>query len=181
MFLEFHRVMIGIPVFYTQAVFHYESCCCLWQRGSEKIHPTGSILALRSEPGLAQWNIFLGVSHGFGSRIKVWGFLHGPVVKNPPWNAEDTGSSMVHHLPQGNAAYAPQLLKSHSGAWKPELLSPCAAATKPASPRAGALQQGKSPQYKTCTSQLKGSLCSLTRQLEKAHVQQQRHSTAKNE
>ena len=37
--------------------------------------------------------------------MPVWGFLGGAVVKNPPANAEDTGSSPGpgrSHIPQSN-------------------------------------------------------------------------------
>ena len=42
-----------------------------------------------------------------------WGFPGGAVVKNPPANAGDTGSSPGpgrSHMPQSNQARAPQLL-----------------------------------------------------------------------
>ena len=54
-------------------------------------------------------------------------FPGGPVVKNPPANAENTGlisGPGRFHMPQGNQAHAPQLL------------SPCATTTEARTPRA---------------------------------------------
>ena len=65
------------------------------------------------------------------------GFPGGAVVKNPPANAGDTGSSPGpgrSHMPQNNLAREPQLL------------SPCATATEAHTPRAYALQQERPPQ-----------------------------------
>ena len=48
------------------------------------------------------------------SRVIPKDFSRGPVVKNLPANAGDTGSipcSGRSHLPQGNSAHAPQLRK----------------------------------------------------------------------
>ena len=58
-------------------------------------------------------------------------FPGGTVVKNPPANAGDMGSSPGSgrsHMPQSNKAHAPQLL------------SPCATATEAHVPRARAPQ-----------------------------------------
>ena len=68
--------------------------------------------------------------------LKSWvlDFPGGTVVKNPPANAGDTGSSPGpgrSHIPQSNKARAPQLLSLHSRAREPQLLSPCAATTEP--------------------------------------------------
>ena len=55
------------------------------------------------------------------------GFPGGPVVKNPPANAGDTGSSPGpgrSHVPQSNSACAPQLLSLRSRAHEPQLLKP---------------------------------------------------------
>ena len=55
------------------------------------------------------------------------GFPGGAVVKNPPANAGDTGSSPGRgrsHMPQSNEARVPQLLSLCSIAHKPQLLSP---------------------------------------------------------
>ena len=57
------------------------------------------------------------------------------MVKNPPANAGDTGSSPGlgrSHMPRSNEARAPQLLSLHSRARKPQLLSLCATTTEPA-------------------------------------------------
>ena len=55
------------------------------------------------------------------------GFPGGAVVKNPPANARDTGSSPGpgrSPMPRSNEARAPQLLSLRSGACKPQLLKP---------------------------------------------------------
>ena len=55
------------------------------------------------------------------------GFPGGAVVKNPPANAEDTGSSPGlgrSHMPQSNKACAPQLLSLCSRAREPQPLKP---------------------------------------------------------
>ena len=77
------------------------------------------------------------------------GFPGGAVVKNPPANAGDTGSSPGpgrSHMSQSSQARAPQLLSLRSGAHEPQLLSPRATTTEACVPRAGALQQEKPPQ-----------------------------------
>ena len=54
-------------------------------------------------------------------------FPGGAVVKNPPVNAGDTGSSPGSgrsHMPQSNYAHAPQLLSLRSRAREPQLLKP---------------------------------------------------------
>ena len=58
------------------------------------------------------------------------------------------------------------------------MLSPCATTTEALAPRAHDPQQQKPPQGEAHAPQLKSSPCSP--QLEKAHRQQQRPSTAKN-
>ena len=68
-------------------------------------------------------------------------FPGGAVVKNPPANAGDTGSSPGpgrSHMPRSNEAHAPQLLSLHSRACEPQLLSPCATTTEAHMPRARA-------------------------------------------
>ena len=78
--------------------------------------------------------------------FKFWDFPVGAVVKNPPANAGDTGSSPGpgrSHMPQSKYAHAPQLLSLRSRACEPQLLSPCAATTEARAPRARALQQEK--------------------------------------
>ena len=63
----------------------------------------------------------------FHSFKKCLGFLGGAVVKNPPANAGDTGSSPGpgrSHMPRSNQAHAPQLLSLRSRAREPQLLKP---------------------------------------------------------
>ena len=77
------------------------------------------------------------------------GFPGGTVVKNPPANAGDKGSSPgpgSSHMPRSNEAHAPQLLSLRSRAQKPQLLSPRAPTTEARAPRAHAPQQEKPPQ-----------------------------------
>ena len=57
------------------------------------------------------------------------------MVKNLPARAGDIGSSPGlgrSHMLRSNEARAPQLLSLHSGAWEPQLLSPCATTTEAA-------------------------------------------------
>ena len=78
------------------------------------------------------------------------GFPGGAVVKNPPANAGDTGSSPGagrSHMPlQSSEARAPQLLSLRSTACEPQLLSPRATTSEAHVPRARAPQQEKPPQ-----------------------------------
>ena len=107
-------------------------------------------------------------------------FPHGAVVKNPPSKAGDTGSSPGpgrSHMLQSNWAREPQLLSLHSRACEPQLLSPRAATTEARVPGARAPQQEKPLQRSPHTAR-KSSPRLL--QLEKACVQQQRPSVAKN-
>ena len=70
-------------------------------------------------------------------KYSAWGFPGGAVVKNPPANAGDTGSSPglgKSHMPRSSEARAPQLL------------SPRATTTEAHAPRARALKQEKPPQ-----------------------------------
>ena len=78
------------------------------------------------------------------------GFPGGTVVKNPPANAGDTGSSPGpgrSHVPRSNEAHAPQLLSLRSRARAPQLLSPRATTTEAHTLRARAPQQEKPPQW----------------------------------
>ena len=78
------------------------------------------------------------------------GFPGGAVVKNPPANAGDTGSSPDpgrSHMLQSSEAREPQLLSLRSRAREPQLLSPCATTTEACTPRARAPQQEKPPQW----------------------------------
>ena len=84
----------------------------------------------------------------YGSE-KNTGFPGGAVVKNPPANAGDTGSSPGpgrFHMPWSNKAHVPQLLSLRSRAREPQLLSPHATTTEARTPRACAPQQEKPPQ-----------------------------------
>ena len=77
------------------------------------------------------------------------GFPGGAVVKNPPANAGDMGSSPGlgrSHMPRSNQAGAPQLLSLHSRAREPQLLSPRTTTTEARAPRTRAPQQEKPPQ-----------------------------------
>ena len=82
------------------------------------------------------------------SRFKsaAGGFPGGAVVKNPPANAGDMGSSPGpgrFHMPRSNEARAPQLLSLRSTACEPQLLSPQATTTEACVPKAHAPQQEK--------------------------------------
>ena len=86
-----------------------------------------------------------------GAQIKgnLRGFPGGAVVKNPPANAGDMGSSPGpgrSHMPQSNKACAPQLLSLSSRACDPQLLSLHAATTETRAPRAHGPQQEKPAQ-----------------------------------
>ena len=68
----------------------------------------------------------------------------GTMVKNPPANAGDTGSSPGlgrSHMPRSSEARAQQLLSLHSRAREPQRLSLRATTTEARVPRARALQQ----------------------------------------
>ena len=68
------------------------------------------------------------------------------MVKNPPADAGDTGSSPVpgrSHMPRSSEARGPQLLSLRSRAHVPQLLSPRATTTEARVPRARAPQQEK--------------------------------------
>ena len=72
------------------------------------------------------------------------------MVKNPPANAEDTGSIPGpgrSHMPRSNWTREPQLLSLRSRACEPQLLSPRATTTEAHAPRARAPQQEKPPQW----------------------------------
>ena len=94
-----------------------------------------------SEHSLNEWAAELTI---FKKQLE--GFPGGAVVKNPPANAGDTGSSpgLGRSLVLwSNQAHAPQLLSLHSRTHEPQLLSPRAATTEARTPRAPALQQEK--------------------------------------
>ena len=74
----------------------------------------------------------------------------GPVVKNPPANAGDTGlipGLGESHMSQSNWACVPQLLSLLSRVYEPQLLTPNTEATEARAPRSGASQQEKLPQW----------------------------------
>ena len=121
-------------------------------------------------------------------KMCVGGFPGGAVVKNPPANAGDTGSSPGpgrSHMPQSNSARAPQLLSLRSTARALQLLSPRITTTEPTrhnyqSPCAQNLCSAareatamRSPHTVTKSSP-------HSPQLEKARAQQQRPSAVKN-
>ena len=73
----------------------------------------------------------------------------GSVVENLPAKTGDTDSIPDpgrFHTPQSNAAAAPHVLSLHSRTQEPNYLAHVPQLLKPASPRAFALQQEKSPQ-----------------------------------
>ena len=73
-------------------------------------------------------------------------FPGGAVVKNPPANVGDMGSSPGpgrSHMLRSNKACAPQLLSLRSRACEPQLLSPCGTTAEACAPRACAPQQEK--------------------------------------
>ena len=90
-------------------------------------------------------------------------FPGGPAVKNLPASAGYTG------VTPGPGSKIPHAVGQ---------LSPRATTTEPAHPRAHALQQEKPPPREARTAQLRSGPRSA--QLEKAHGQQWRPSTAKN-
>ena len=58
-------------------------------------------------------------------KLDSWDFPGGTVVKNPPANAGDTGSSLGlgrSHMPRSNEARLPQLLSLCSRAREPQML-----------------------------------------------------------
>ena len=76
-------------------------------------------------------------------------FPGGTVVKNPPANAVDVGSSPGPgrtHMLRSSQARAPQLLRLRSRARMPQLLSPRATTTEACASRACAPQQEKPQQ-----------------------------------
>ena len=80
------------------------------------------------------------------------------MVKNPPANAGDMGSSPGpgrSHMPWSNEARVPQLLSLCSRAHEAQLLSPQATTTEAHVPRARAPQQEKPPQWEACAPQLR--------------------------
>ena len=106
------------------------------------------------------------------------GFPDGAVVKNPPANAGDMGSSPGpgrSHMLQSNQVPAPQLLSLRSRAHEPQLLSPCTTTTESHMPRACAPQREATAMRSPCTA-TKSSLHSP--QLEKACAQQRRPNAA---
>ena len=98
----------------------------------------------------------------------VPGFPGGTVVKNPPANAGDTGSSPGpgrSHMPWSNKARVPQLLSLHATTTEarvPKARAPQREATTMRSPHTAWKSSPRSPQ------------------LEKARVQQRRSKAAKN-
>ena len=63
----------------------------------------------------------------YNTKSKHWDFPGGPVVKNLPANAGDTGLILDlgrSHMLQSNQAHSPQLLTLYFRAWEPQLLKP---------------------------------------------------------
>ena len=84
---------------------------------------------------------------------KMWGCPSGPVVKNPPANAGDTGSISYpgrSHMPRSNEVHAPQLLSLGSRAQELRLMEPMC-------PRARTPQQEKPLRWEARILQLKSS------------------------
>ena len=109
-------------------------------------------------------------------------FPGGRVVKNPPANAGDTGSSPGpgrSHMPWSNEAHAPQLLSLCSRAREPQLLSPSATTTEICAPKSPCSATREATAMRSPRTTTKSSPCSP--QLEKAHAQQQRPNAAKRE
>ena len=134
--------------------------------------------------------IFTGINNIYGidrqsSRIQdFWDFPGGALVKNPPANAGDTGSSPGlgrSHMLQSNKACAPQLLSLHSRARKPQLLSQHASTTEACStglllaPCSTTREATAMRSWRTATKSSPRSP-----QLEKTRAQQQRPNAAKN-
>ena len=105
--------------------------------------------------------------------LKIRDFPGSAVVKNPPANTGDMGSSPGpgrSHMPRSIWALVPQLLKpAHSRAFVPRLPSPNATTTEARVPGAHALQQEKPLRWEARAPQL-----------EKARMQQRRPNAAKN-
>ena len=125
---------------------------CHLQRG--QLLPDSGWLA-----GMGMWMQPYQTFGFFQEKPEIWIFLNvkylnlgfpgGTVVKNPPANAGDTGSSPGpgrSHMLRSSSARAPQLLSLRSRAREPPLLSPRATTTEARAPRARALQQEKPPQ-----------------------------------
>ena len=94
------------------------------------------------------------------------------MVKNPPANAVDAGSSPGpgrSHMPWSNWARSPQLLSLCSRAREPQLLSPRATTNEARAARARAPQQEATAMRSPCTA-MKSS--PRTQQLERARAQQ---------
>ena len=108
------------------------------------------------------------------------GFPGGAVVRNPPANAGDMGSSHGpgrSHVPWSNWACLPQLLSLCSRARKAQLLSPCATTTEARTPRARAPQQEKPSQGEACPSQRR---VAPTRRNQRKPARSNRPNRAKN-
>ena len=125
-------------------------------------------------PGRWQ-NIYTSLSgiSSFSQRIPCRGFPGGTVVKNPPANAEEIGSSPCpgrSHMLRSNQARAPQLLSLHTRARKPQLQKP--ACLEPV------LCNKRSHLMRSLHTATKSSPRSP--QLERAREQQRRPNAAKN-
>ena len=81
------------------------------------------LVSLLSQGTLKSLQINPSVTWSIHNSLKDCGdFPGGPVVKNPPANAGDTGSIPGlgrFHMQQSNRAHSPQLRSPHSRAWEP--------------------------------------------------------------
>ena len=114
-------------------------------------------------------------------KYNIKGFPGAAVAESPPANAGDMGLSPGPGgscMPRSNWARAPQLLRLHSEAQGPRLLSPRATTAEAHAPRAPAPQQEKPPQWEACALQWR--VASALRNWRKACVQQRRPNAAKN-
>ena len=124
-----------------------------WDNKLKYTRPPRCHLCLQIQNPLGWWQDNR-LWHDLRSLKPHWeGFPGGAVVKNPPANAGDMGSSPGpgrSHMPQSNKACAPQLLSLRSRTREPQLLSPRVTTTKAHAPRARAPQQEKPLQWEAC-------------------------------
>ena len=117
--------------------------------------PQNSKTTIKCAPIINHWLSFVSIEMPF-IKYLIWDFAGGTVVKNPPANAGDTGSSPGpgrSHMPWSNKAHAPQLLSLCSRAHEPQLLRPRATTTEACVPRARAPQQREATAMRSpCTA-----------------------------
>ena len=121
----------------TQSIFHIPT---VWYISSRDL--PGLTMGLCPNKPIISWKYL---------KLKMhWDFPGGTVVKNPPDNARDMGSSPGpgrSHMPLSNYAHVPQLLSLRSVAREPQLLSLWTTTTEARVPRACALQKEKPLQW----------------------------------